>query len=221
MEAGRIPVCSDCLADVEGWGPELRCGQCQREVSHGDSLDAAGACGACRRRPGSLQRVWTYGPYRGALRGLIHLLKFDGMQPLGDVLGERAASCAELAEEADLIVPVPLHWTRRWKRGFNQSGLIARVVSRRHGVRCEPRALRRRKRTRPQAGLSGAQRRESLRGTIEARRSCVEGKRVLLVDDVVTTGATIEVCARALRKVGARRVTALAAARAELEHRMI
>lgn len=214
-------MCTSCVAALEGWGEALRCTLCQREVTHEDGLDANGVCGACLQHPQALDRMGSYGPYRGALRQLIHLLKYDGMRPLGRLLGERCAASGDWLGETDMIVPAPLHWTRRWERGFNQSLLLAQEVSRRQGLPCVPRALQRRRATPPQAGLSGRQRRESLRGAFRARRDLVEGKRVLLVDDVVTTGATLESCARALRRAGAVSVKALTAARAELGQRAI
>jgi ComF family protein len=190
-------------------------------VLHPAALDAAGACGVCRRARQVLDRVWTYGPYQGNLRRLIHLLKYDGMRPLADMLAERCATQADLREHADLVVPTPLHWTKRLERGFNQSLLLARAAARRHSLPCVPEALRRKRATPPQAGLSGVQRRASLRGAFEANRGLVQGKRILLVDDVVTTGATLESCARALRKAGAVRVTAMTVARAQLARRAL
>jgi len=147
------------------------------------------------------------------------LLKYDGMRPLARLLGERCGSQTDVSQQADLIVPTPLHWTKRLERGFNQSLLLAQAVARRHVVPCVPSALSRKRATPPQAGLSGVQRRASLRGAFVAKRELVEGKRILLVDDVVTTGATLEFCAKALRRAGAVSVTAMTAARAQLARR--
>lgn len=118
-------------------------------------------------------------------------------------------------EQFDVIVPMPLHWRKRLQRGFNQAELLAKVVSRRSGVGITN-ALRRRKQTDPQAGLTRSQRRTNVAGAFEvSRREQVEGRHVLLIDDVLTTGATAGACAAALKRAGARRVTLLTLARAD------
>jgi ComF family protein len=116
----------------------------------------------------------------------------------------------------DVIVPMPLHWRKRLERGFNQSELLARVLSRRTGIPVLN-ALERRKPTAPQAGLTRAQRRSNVAGAFEAsrRRDRIDGRHVLLIDDVLTTGATASACAAVLKRAGARRVTVLTLARAD------
>jgi ComF family protein len=114
----------------------------------------------------------------------------------------------------DAVVPVPLHWIRRRGRGYDQALLLAKDFSRRVGVPVEEGVLRRRRATKPQTELGRDERRENVRDAFEARRpEAVKGRTILLVDDVCTTGATIEACARALKAAGAKRVGALTAAR--------
>jgi ComF family protein len=115
----------------------------------------------------------------------------------------------------DAVVPVPLHWRRRWTRGFNQSELLAQAIARRCGAPVVN-ALTRRRATSAQAGLTHAARRQNVAHAFQARPSRrIEGKRVLLIDDVMTTGATAAACARALRRAGAQSVTLLALARVD------
>jgi ComF family protein len=116
----------------------------------------------------------------------------------------------------DLVVPMPLHWFRRWRRGFNQSELLAREVSRRLGLPMAAGVLARRRHAPPQSGLSSAARRRNVAGLFSVKdRLEVEGRRVLLVDDVLTTGATAQSAARALKSAGAAQVVVLTLARAD------
>jgi ComF family protein len=136
-------------------------------------------------------------------------------RPLGALLSS-ALPCDEVF---DAIVPVPLHWRRQWQRGFNQSELLARELGRRCG-RPIVRALRRLRATTPQAGLSNTSRRRNVTQAFASRRAVrrapdVRGKRILLIDDVMTTGSTATACALALKRAGAARVTLLTVARAD------
>ena len=147
------------------------------------------------------------------MRKLIHLFKFEGVRTLQKPLGSLLAQALPRELSFDAIVPMPLHWRKRWQRGFNQSELLAREIGRRWHV--PVRALvRRRKSTMPQAGLTSAQRRKNVEGAFKSgKRSPLKGMRLLLIDDVLTTGATASACARALKRAGAAQVTFLALAR--------
>jgi ComF family protein len=115
----------------------------------------------------------------------------------------------------DVIVPMPLHWFKQWQRGFNQADLLAREIGRKWGVPVRH-VIRRRRATSPQAGLTNAKRRANVRGAFRvARGKPLQGMRVLLVDDVVTTGATASACARVLKRAGAAHVALLALARTD------
>jgi ComF family protein len=149
------------------------------------------------------------------LRDLIHLFKYARVRPLGKVLGAYLGAALPREERFDMVVPMPLHWVRRWRRGFNQSEVLAREVARRSGIKVVH-AVRRARSTAPQASLSRAGRRRNVRGAFAARRGVdVRGLRILLVDDVLTTGATANACAGALKRAGARYVAVLAVARAD------
>jgi predicted amidophosphoribosyltransferase len=169
--------------------------------------------------------AYTYGSYEGSLRTLIHLFKYDRIHTLARPLGDLLARVLPRDRQFDAIVPMPLHWRRRWQRRFNQSELLAQEISRRWGVPVV-RAVRRVKPTAPQAGLTNAKRRANVSGAFSTRRPLsgafaflgplavrlfpapsLAGVRVLLVDDVLTTGATAAACARALKRAGAKQVT--------------
>jgi len=137
------------------------------------------------------------------------------MRPLAGRLSRLLDRAFPVDERYDLIVPVPLHWHRRWRRGYNQAELLARGVAKRRRIPVVN-ALRRRKPTANQAGLTSAGRRRNMAGAFEARGAVeLRSKRILLIDDVFTTGATASACARALKKAGAGSVSLLTLARAD------
>lgn len=175
-------------------------------------------------RRGPLRGVLWAADYDGPIRRLVHGFKFEGMHYLGRHLGEAVADrLAPLLERLapELVVPVPLHWWRRYRRGYNQALLLAAPVARRAGLILERRALSRPRAGRRQLGLSRRDRLRSLRGCYGApgaaapsgRPGSLRGKTVLLVDDVMTTGATLEACARVLLRAGARSVVGCVLAR--------
>lgn len=155
--------------------------------------------------------------FDGTARELVHRLKYGDRTELALTLGRMMGQAGrELLAEADLIVPVPLHRTRLWGRRFNQAAALAQVLAGKSGVALAPTALARVKRTKQQVGLSRPQRADNLQGAFKVlpvMKPVVEGRRVLLVDDVLTTGATANAAARALLRAGATRVDMLTFAR--------
>ena len=210
-EVSRIPVCERCLRQPEPLYAEFYCRTCRTPFLNPHPLDETGQCAACRLGLNGFDEVYSFGAFDGTLRQLIHLFKFQGIKPLVRPLGEYLARTLPREQRFDAIVPMPLHWRRRWQRGFNQSELLAREIARRWNAPLL-RAARRKRATTPQAGLTSAQRRLNVRGACEATRR-LDGLHVLLVDDVMTTGATAGACASALKKAGAAHVSLLALAR--------
>jgi len=196
---GNGLVCLTC------WGampfPEglSRCRQCMRPLARG-----VGACEDCAGGQ-PYERVWAIGLHRGALREAVHHLKFGGRRELGEPLGRLLA--AQIQSPYDLVVPVPLHPSRLRQRGYNQAGLLAAELAACMGVPMVERALIRLRRTGHQAKLERQARLKNLSGAFQVAPGesvRLTGKSVLLVDDVLTTGATATAAATVLRSAGVR-----------------
>ena len=194
---------------------EYFCATCGTPFLNEYPLGADGRCGMCRAGAIAFDAAYCFGSYEDSLRELIHLLKYTRVKPLARTLGGYLLRALPVDTAFDAVVPVPLHWRRRWERGFNQAKLLAREVSRKRGVPLiEP--LRRVRATTTQTGLTNAKRRDNVAGAFRVRRgSTIRNLRILLVDDVMTTGATASACASVLKRAGARSVTLLTLARVD------
>ena len=155
--------------------------------------------------------------YDDIARALVHALKYGDRIDLAPTMGRWMARAGrELLKDADAIIPVPLHWRRLWARRFNQSALLAQAISRETGVAVADTALKRVKATAQQVGLTQSERAENVQGAFRVppdRKAVVAGRRLVLVDDVLTSGATSDACARALLRAGARNVDLVVFAR--------
>ena len=206
-------VCPSCWSSVHSLTEPL-CETC------GDALATwrrAGThtrqCARCRRLPRVIARGRAIAAYDGRLRDILHALKYNSRRSVGAPLARRMAAAApEILQGVDFVVPVPLHVLRHYRRGFNQAEELAKhlPVPMLH-------ALRRTRHTATQTELPEAQRHRNVRGAFAVRwraRAAIAGKTLVLVDDVSTTGATLDACARTLIQAGAKEIRALTAARA-------
>jgi len=216
--ASRVPICDACLESFERV-PNILCEVCGRPLP-GLTLnpEKPPMCPACQDKTYAFDRARSFAVYQGALVRAILLLKFEQIEPLGAWFAQQLAELANAEGErlaADVVVPVPLHRERERERGYNQAALISKPLATRLQLPHKA-VLLMRTRARPDKQiLSLEERWESVRGAFATRPgSQVDNLRVLLVDDVLTTGATLDACARALREAGAKSVTGLTIARA-------
>ena len=214
------PVCTGCWLAIRPLLPPL-CRACGGMLPSWRTLSVeTKLCPSCRRRPGAIDSGRSLGAYEGALREIVHAFKYDGRRTVGAHLGRRLqAESRDVIANARCVIPVPLHPWRRLRRGFNQAADLAQALE-----RPVVHALWRTRATAAQTGLTAAARRRNVRGAFRLSpllsrrtlRTCVNGQVVVLVDDVWTTGATLNECARVLKDVGAKEVRALTVARASL-----
>ncbi len=200
--------CPDCWKKIEFLG-ESGCRTC------GLPLEATEAelCGSCLARPPRVDRTRAAVAYDDVTRTLPIRLKYGRKIALARTMARFMAPLLPRPSDDQLIVPVPLHRSRLWARGFNQAAMIAREMARRSGITDSPFVLHRTRRTPSLRGMTGSQRRRAVSGVFAANRSLVEGKTIILIDDVLTTGSTAESCARALKRAGAARVELISWAR--------
>ena len=227
LDVGLPPLCPSCRALVSG---TALCPSCWSKLSFiaPPYCDRLGTPFAYDPGPGvlSLQAIAdppTYGRARAVVRyddiarDLIHAFKYGDRLDLAPTLGSWMARAGhELLAEADAIVPVPLHWRRLWARRFNQSAALARAMAAIVELPVVDMALKRVRATAQQVGLSRAERAQNVQGAFrvaDSGKADVMGRRLVLVDDVLTSGATVDACARALRRAGAANVDVIVFAR--------
>lgn len=201
--------CSDCWTGIHWLGANGGCETC------GLPLEATEAdeCGRCLAQPPAIARTRAAVEYGDVARALVMKLKYGRKVGAAATMATFMAPLADPSAEA-VLVPVPLHRRRLWTRGFNQSVLIAGELARRLDLKVSRDAIRRVRSTRPLKGMGVRQRQREVGRAFEVRdRTAVEGRHILLVDDVLTSGSTSDACAKALLKNGAARVDLLCFAR--------
>lgn len=203
--AGAGVVCAACAGDLPRL-PSARCPQCALPTPLGER------CGQCLRKAPHFDATLAVFAYAFPLDKLVQSFKYGHRLALGRWFGERLAELAD-GYAADRIVPLPLHRLRLRERGFNQALELARAVHARGGIPLDYRGCRRIRHTPAQAGLPWRERGKNIRGAFHCE-SDLSGQRILLVDDVMTTGASLNECARTLKLHGAAEVTLLVVARA-------
>jgi len=213
------PVCSQCWGELSFiMAPQCaRCGVPFEQMLPWNA-GAEILCGACMVQPPPFERARAIWRYDEASRRLILPFKHADATDAAPLLAEWLVRTApDLLADADVIVPVPLHRSRLWRRRYNQAALLAWALGRWRGQPVCPDALVRTRATLPQGGLGRLARLRNVRGAFQlhpGRREQVRGQRVLLIDDVHTTGATLNECSRVLRRAGATAVDVLTLARA-------
>jgi ComF family protein len=199
--------CADCQAELRPVTPPL-CAKC------GQPNTPSGLCANCRASPLVIDSIRSVALFDGHLRHAIHALKYRRMAALAEPLGDALAQFWMLSPApASLLVPVPLHPRRARERGYNQAALLAERLGRAIGVPARPHALARVRATAVQMSLNAAERKTNVADAFRCADPAVRGADVLLIDDVCTTGATLDACAAALLSGGARAVRGLTLAR--------
>jgi ComF family protein len=219
VRLSQVPACDDCL-DSLAPSHVIGCSVCGEAIDT-PQPEIMPVCALCRRAHPHFDFAVSYGAYDGALRGMVHLLKYEQVRPAAAILGAKLAASVARQNISDAepvaVVPVPLHRKKRRQRGFNQAELIAKSMLRELESKRFELQTGIQRRVRPtvsQTGLTRPQRRENVRGAFEVSRpEMIRGRTVMVIDDVYTTGTALNECARVLRRAGAKRVVVATVAR--------
>jgi len=207
LEEGQQGICPDCLAEIHWIEPPF-CSVCG--ITFPSNEVENHPCGACISKRKYFTMARALGGYDGSLQEAIHRWKYEGKTYLSDSFGKWMAEGLYRYWDPnlfDLLIPVPLHKHRLRERGFNQSLLLVKELNRRIGIPYRKRILQKKRPTIPQVNLSGAEREKGVRGAFSIMgKEELEGKSILLIDDVYTTGATVNECSKVLLAGGAKRV---------------
>lgn len=212
---GRVGwlLCPSCESRLVVVPPPI-CYRCGRMGESGQALPIGFVCRECRTTPSSLRQMRAPLRYQEPTSNLIHRFKYEGFSALGRPLARFLIdNWPDWEQSPDLLVPIPLHPKRHRRRGYNQSELLAKPLGAAMSIPVHASALRRTRHTIPQVGLGPDERQTNVQGAFEADTATVGGRHVLLIDDVLTTGATMSAAAAALLTAGAADVSAYCLAR--------
>lgn len=203
-------LCAECRAEFS-WLAEPLCAACGRPLPEPEA-----PCAFCAQRPLPLKQVRTAVFFQEPMQSLIHKFKYENNFGLGGVLGDvMVQAWPDWQPPIDCIVPIPLHKKRQQERGYNQSELLARQLAARMRIPLETGCLQRARHTAPQVHLSAQERQQNVAGAFTASGGNIVGRHILLIDDVLTTGATLSAAANALYAAGATAVSGYCLARAK------
>jgi len=204
----NVWLCDDCLEQIPRVNPPF-CTRC------GNPVTAGSLCVRCQTAPMQIEHIRSAVYFGGALRQAVHQFKYQGCTALAKPLSKlMVESWRQDPMSVDLVVPVPLHTTRLRERGYNQAALLAQEMARQVELTIDEQTLVRQRATSPQVELNAKQRKQNVSNAFQCSSDGLAGARVLLVDDVCTTGATLEACTMALHTGGVRSVQSLTLARA-------
>lgn len=207
------PFCENCAALLVELGP--CCPRCAEPRAESDPDGDRVPCARCVRSPLPLERIVSPWQFEGALASAIRRLKFAGESHIARSIAPLWAPLVAAAAADGIVVPIPLHWRRRWQRGYDHAWLLAQYACKSSGLPPPLPALRRLAARPAQSTLAAAARRHNVSGVFAVRDArAIAGRTVVLVDDVATTGATLSAAARALRDAGAASVIGVTLARA-------
>jgi ComF family protein len=216
------PLCGGCGKSGSRW-----CEECQNATKTvpesvcqycGQIISVPGVCAACQVFPPYYSKMRAWGVFEGRVRNAVHRLKYERDLALGEVFARYLmALLHDLAWRVDLVAPVPIGKARLAERGYNQTALLALPLALGSGLKYRPRAIVKSRNTRSQVGLTSAERRENVSDAFKADPAIVKDRNVLVIDDVATSGATMNACAKALKQAGAKVVYGLVLARATRE----
>jgi len=214
--SGKMSLCRACCDAIEKNDPPF-CRGCGKSIVHARETDY---CPSCEKTPHHLDRSFSVAKYDGIMRECVHKFKYNGKLSLETLFADMLASFAEKyidITEIDCVVSVPLHRVKLRERTFNQAAVLASSLARRLDLPCSNDNLIRTSSSKPQIKLSKTARMKDIEGSFKVKRpESIKDRSILLVDDVFTTGATANECARVLKESGVRSVTALTLARGAL-----